>query len=156
MRKQNVLLTVWLIAPILIVVFLCYWILLSLQTGPKMHAAPIGAGAGQTGGANAIGDYLASRRAAHQLEMIVEDRTNLATPDQPLLIALADNEWEGVSMKLAPDGAWVWTGEATLLVDGFEILWRDSDGKTHRDKGGRRVLRITAGQQQEVVDTFVP
>ncbi len=155
-RKQNVLLTVWLIAPILIVVFLCYWILLSLRAGPVMSETPVGAGGGDTGGANAIGEFLAARRAATKLVLLIDDDSQNATADLPLLLGFAENEWEGTALDQNEDGEWSWRGNASLLVDGFEVLWRDETGTLHRDKGGRRLLRISSGQQREVVEAFVP
>ncbi|MEZ6241835.1 MAG: hypothetical protein R3B57_02230 [Phycisphaerales bacterium] len=56
--KQNVLLTIWLVLPWIIIGLLIYWIFVSFQKGPAMHEPGVGAGAGDTGGANAIGEML--------------------------------------------------------------------------------------------------
>ena len=56
--KQNVLLTLWLLAPIAVLAIIVGWIFVSLRAGPKMDEPGVGAGAGDTGGANAIGEML--------------------------------------------------------------------------------------------------
>ena len=45
-------------SPLVVLVILVYAILLAFERGPSMVAEPVGAGAGQTGGANAIGQSL--------------------------------------------------------------------------------------------------
>lgn len=61
-KKKNVLLTVWLLLPITIVSLLMVWIFYSLDKDRLMaDAVPIGAGAGDTGNANALGQWLAGR-----------------------------------------------------------------------------------------------
>jgi hypothetical protein len=64
MRKNKVLLTTFLVAPIVLLAV----ILLAIKySRPEMNAPPIGAGAGDTGGANAIGEYLAHGRASRPI-----------------------------------------------------------------------------------------
>ncbi len=58
--KQNVLLTLWLLAPFAVLAMIVGWIFYSLRAGPKMDEPGVGAGAGDTGGANAIGEMLKS------------------------------------------------------------------------------------------------
>lgn len=155
MRKQNVLLTLWLTAPILVVAFLCYWTFVSLQAGPKMVAEPVGAGAGQTGGANAIGELLSEHRARAKVVVIVEDRTGLATEDRPLLIGTSGSEWAGEPMAPAGNGRWSWTGTAGALKEGFEIGWTDAEGNALHDEQGRRHLSISSGEQLEALTDLV-
>lgn len=56
--KQNLLLTLWLLAPFAVLALIIGWIFYSLRAGPKMDEPGVGAGAGDTGGANAIGEML--------------------------------------------------------------------------------------------------
>jgi hypothetical protein len=155
-RKQNVILTAWLSAPILAVVLLCYWIIVSLQTGPKMHEPAVGAGHGQTGGANAIGELLSARRAKARLTLVIDDRTGLASADYPLLIGLETNAWTGEPMTPAGDGRWTWDGQAGMAKQGFEVFWRDQSGVEHRDKDGRRHLTISSGEQVVTLTSLDP
>lgn len=63
MRRQNVWLTAFLIAPLALMVAVCWGIYAGLRYGAPMEAPPIGAGAGSTGGVNAIGELLAGHKA---------------------------------------------------------------------------------------------
>ena len=56
--KQNTLLTLWLLGPFAVLALLIGWIFYSLRAGPVMDEPGVGAGAGDTGGANAIGEML--------------------------------------------------------------------------------------------------
>ena len=56
--KQNLLLTLWLAAPIGVLALIVGWIFYSLRAGPAMDEPGVGAGAGDTGGANAVGEML--------------------------------------------------------------------------------------------------
>jgi hypothetical protein len=63
-NKKNILLTIWLALPITIVSLLMVWIFYSLDKDRLMDdAVPYGAGAGDTGNANAIGEWLAGNDA---------------------------------------------------------------------------------------------
>jgi hypothetical protein len=63
MRKQNVALTAFLIFSLVMVVLLTLGIIYGLKHGPRMDEPPVGAGAGATGGANAIGELMAGKKA---------------------------------------------------------------------------------------------
>jgi len=56
--KQNLLLTLWLIAPIAVLALIVGWIFYSFRAGPAMDEPGVGAGAEDAGGANAIGEML--------------------------------------------------------------------------------------------------
>lgn len=63
-NKKNILLTIWLLLPIIIVSLLMVWIFYSLDKDRLMDdAPPVGAGAGDTGNANALGEWLAGNDA---------------------------------------------------------------------------------------------
>ncbi len=155
-RKQNVILTAWLSAPILAVALLCYWIVVSLQTGPKMNEPAVGAGHGQTGGANAIGELLSARRGQAKLSLVIDDRTGLASEEYPLLIGLEVNAWMGEPMVFSGNGRWTWDGQAGQVKQGFEVFWRDGAGIEHRDAAGRRHLTISSGEQHVTLTTLDP
>lgn len=58
-RTKNILLTIWLCLPILVVGGLVAGIFIAYSKGPAMDARPVGQGRGDTGGANALGEWLA-------------------------------------------------------------------------------------------------
>ena len=59
-RKRQVMLTLWLCAPVFMIAALMYSVTYWVNHGPAgdWHPQHIGAGAGHTGGANAIGEAL--------------------------------------------------------------------------------------------------
>jgi enterochelin esterase-like enzyme len=60
MRRNKLFLTLFLVTPVLLLGV----VLLAIRySRPAMNAPPVGAGAGNTGGANAIGEYLAGNNA---------------------------------------------------------------------------------------------
>lgn len=59
--RKNLMLTLWLILPIAVFGGLVAWIFGSAGSPRKMQAVPVGPGAGDTGGANAIGEWLSGR-----------------------------------------------------------------------------------------------
>ena len=61
MKKQTLILTGWLSLPFVCLTVLMVWIFTSLDTERLMDEPPVGAGAGDTGNANALGQYLAGR-----------------------------------------------------------------------------------------------
>lgn len=61
--RKNVLLTVWFALPFVVVGVIFAWVFATFRTAAHDKVAPIGAGAGDTGGANAIGQWLEGARA---------------------------------------------------------------------------------------------
>ena len=59
--RKNLVLTVWLALPILVFGGLLAWIFVSMSRPKLMDEAARGPGAGDTGGANALGEWLAGR-----------------------------------------------------------------------------------------------
>lgn len=59
--RKNLLLTCWLALPILVFSGLVAWIFVSASRPKAMNAVAVGQGAGDTGGANALGEWLAGR-----------------------------------------------------------------------------------------------
>jgi len=60
-KTKNVVLTLWLAAPILVVAGLCALIFVQFRGGQDVKTRAVGAGANDTGGANALGEWLAGR-----------------------------------------------------------------------------------------------
>lgn len=79
-RSKNWMLTLWLIGPLAAVVLLVLVIALRDPSSIRMVAPAVGAGAGNTGGANAIGEYLAGHKATHNANA-VPDEPNLVQPE---------------------------------------------------------------------------
>ena len=133
-RVKRILLTAWLVLPLALVVLLCVWIGRSLNRGAIESPAPRGQGAGQTGGANAIGELLAGRRAdgsscesaqTQLWEVIVEDRSRVATPEQPLYLTSTMVNWDpahpdAMMTELEP-GLWIWRAEIPVGGEAFEF-----------------------------------
>lgn len=59
--RKNLALTMWLLLPILVFAGLVGWIFVTMSREPLMDEAARGPGAGDTGGANAFGEWLAGR-----------------------------------------------------------------------------------------------
>lgn len=155
MRISKSALTVWLIAPIALVAGLSVWIVVSMRGEPLMDAPPVGAGAGQTGGANALGEWLAHRSESAQVRIVVEDRSEGWEGDLGPMVAHRANGWKGDPLTVAGPGRWEWSGTSADLDEGFEVIRTGADGATWRDAEGRRRLRLTAGEQVVVVRRFV-
>src|SRR5437899_702658 len=76
---NRVVLTIVLVAPIAMVGAVMWGI---SQLRPQMSAPPVGAGAGSTGGANAIGEYLAHGSAKRRgSEAALDTPVELVTPE---------------------------------------------------------------------------
>ena len=59
--RSRLAITLFLLSPIAVVAGLCLWIVVSLSAEPEMRAEARGQGARDTGGANALGEWLAGR-----------------------------------------------------------------------------------------------
>ena len=121
MKKKNVYLTIWLLLPIVIVTSLIGWIFYSLDKDRLMaDAVPYGAGAGDTGNANALGQWLAGRDP-DEVAAALEARRNGR--------AIAPSDWPGgVTVKI-PLSAFGDDPEAMMLVfvddQSLEVLAQD-------------------------------
>jgi enterochelin esterase-like enzyme len=122
MKRQQVALTAYILSPIVVTVLLCWAIAVSIKEPRKMDVPPIGAGAGDTGGANAIGQLLATGSAKPKTAeysgrglpagyaasdgspiepeslpqgflLIVEDASTKASPSSPIFLASNWNNW---------------------------------------------------------------
>lgn len=82
MRRQSVALFVWLAMPVLVVAALIWAISVAQPMRDRVarESPPVGAGAGNTGGANAVGELLAGQKANHGTP---EGRAEEAPPARP-------------------------------------------------------------------------
>jgi hypothetical protein len=161
--KKKILLTAWLILPLAAVVLLCVWIAQALQRGPIGAPPPRGQGAGQTGGANAIGQLLAGRRADgtsredevwERWELIVQDKSGVATEADPIRVTNSLMAWDpGVpesAMTLGEDGLWRWQAEIPVGGEAFEFAFtRGSWQRAEVDPTGRALPRRVLPRNQE-------
>jgi hypothetical protein len=107
-NKKNILLTIWLLLPITIVSLLMVWIFYSLDKDRLMDdAVPYGAGAGDTGNANAIGEWLAGNDA---------DRISLAVKARREGVAIDPREWPGGITIRVPQHAVVPEGNSKVMI----------------------------------------
>ncbi|MCA9274470.1 MAG: hypothetical protein KDA29_00435 [Phycisphaerales bacterium] len=87
MSKKNIILTLWLISPIATFAGLYVLIFVTLDKDrPMADAVPYGAGAGDTGDANAIGQWLAGRNP---------DAISLATKAKREGLMISPTDWPG-------------------------------------------------------------
>ncbi len=108
MKKKNVYLTLWLIFPIVIVTSLIGWIFYSLDKDRLMaDAVPYGAGAGDTGNANALGQWLAGRDP---------DEVSIALKARRHGYALSPGDWPGGVMVKIPVSAFGEDARSAMLV----------------------------------------
>jgi hypothetical protein len=126
--RKNLLLTFWLALPILVFAGLVWWIFASGARPSGMDAEPVGPGAGDTGGANALGEWLAgrspndveraniARRQGRDVDpfwwpggtrVVVEDAGSDA--DRGVTIGWLDGQFgvlRSVALRAGGDGAW--------------------------------------------------
>jgi len=104
-------------APLVVLAVLVYAMTIAMERGPSMVAEPVGAGAGRTGGANALGEALFGRdasgsgipaeRAARGVVLVVHDESGMASEARPLLLVTSWTGWtEPQAMRPRGDGAW--------------------------------------------------
>ena len=87
MTRKNIILTLWLIAPLATFAGLYAMIFVTLDKDkPMSDAAPIGAGAGDTGNANALGQWRAGRDP---------DAVSLATKAKRERLMISPMDWPG-------------------------------------------------------------
>ena len=136
MRTQTVLFTAWLLLPIAIIAGLMAWIFQSMDKDRLMADAPaVGAGAGDTGGANALGQLIAGRdpdavelalRARREgraiapgawpggLRLRISQSAFGSAPDEPLVIAFDRAAGSITTAPLLPEGG---GADASVVLD---------------------------------------
>ncbi len=106
-------------APAVVLAVLFYGIAISMERGPSMVAEPVGAGAGTTGGANAIGEALfgsgeagrgiPAEQTARGAVLVVRDAGGVAGAERPIVLLTNHGRWEveaGQPLTLRDDGSW--------------------------------------------------
>lgn len=173
MRKQNVLLLTWLALPLIIIAGLLVWIVLTIRAPkPMADAPPIGAGAGDTGGANAIGERLFGIRepGADQIAEAEEalrdeqegrvpadaigrglfiraiDESGTANPGRPLLLRVAHSD-RLFEMNQQQDGSWALTLTPDQTASGETTLMAFEVGRDDE----RTVALDASGEAAEPV-----
>lgn len=105
MRRKNIILTLWFIAPLAVFAGLYALIFITLDKDKLMADAPaIGAGAGDTGNANALGQWLAGRDP---------DAVSLATKAKRERLLIDPRDWPG-GIELMISGELLTSGKAQI------------------------------------------
>lgn len=80
--RHRLVLTLILLSPVAVLVLLVVLIARSIGAGPVMEAPRVGPGAGDTGGANAVGEMLFEERTPPPSGVAAPDARTDATPDE--------------------------------------------------------------------------
>ncbi|MBO6740663.1 MAG: hypothetical protein JJ916_12480 [Phycisphaerales bacterium] len=139
MRRKNLLLTLWLIAPIAVFAGL-YALIFVTQDKEKLmaDAKPIGAGAGDTGDANAIGQWLAGRDP---------DAVSLATKAKRERLMISPYDWPGGVELSIPAAAMQGEPERVYLTLIYEEAGRFGSSPMRLDED-RSVYRAVISSEQ--------
>ena len=121
MRRQNVLLSIWLMLPLAIIGLLVWAIAISLAHPPQ-KLPPVGAGAGDTGGANGFGQALAGRPTTTHHGVTTEDGPADESGGTPVPAASPDQP-EATGSTVQPES----------LPQGFVLIVEDKSGKAKPD-----------------------
>ncbi|MEM9373711.1 MAG: hypothetical protein AAGA55_08705 [Planctomycetota bacterium] len=120
--RKNLVLTAWLLFPILVFAGLVVWIFVSASKPKAMMVDPVGPGAGDTGGANALGEWIAGRDP-DQVQ-----RANVARRERRPIDPL---DWPGgieIAVAGPPDRpvSFGWVDPATGLLRSRVLRHRDN------------------------------
>ncbi len=151
--RKNLLLTAWLALPILVFAGMVAWIFVSKGRPKAMEAVAVGPGSGDTGGANALGEWLAGRSPN------LVERANIARRQGQAV----DPFWWPGGTRVVVDGAdaaavsvgWI-DPESGLLRS--VVLRREDDGRwaavlrDHRPAEGALVFVSARGMTQRIRD----
>jgi hypothetical protein len=175
--RQRVALTIVLLTPLVLLGVVMRFISV---TRPSMNAPPVGAGSQSTGGANAIGEYLAHGSAKRHDEAAVEhlvspetlaqgfllrvqDQARLAGPDSPIYMACNLNHWNRADpawkLEQQPSGRWEISVahpsnnealEFTFFCGGREEVEANGGAMPHRRLVAVDVSRLAPGEQPRI------
>jgi predicted alpha/beta superfamily hydrolase len=137
-RTRRWALTLYLLAPLAVLAGLCWAIVYSLEHGVKLVGKPHGAGAGATGGANAIGELLAGNKANASAKPKPEPKPEPKTEHQSGPIAHAEPPEAGTTAATEPAAAKPAPKSDALvrpesLEQGFILIVQDKSGKANAD-----------------------
>jgi hypothetical protein len=149
--RKNLMLTLWLIFPIAVFGGLVAWIFGSAGSPRKMEAVPVGPGAGDTGGANALGEWLSGR------DPNAVERANIARREGQAV----DPFWwpEGTRFVVRAEGpveqvtvGWVDSGSGLLST--VALKWQDgvwvATARDRRPAPGSTVYVSASGIRQVI------
>lgn len=148
--RKNLIITGWLLLPILVFASLVVWIFISAGRPKAMNATPVGPGAGDTGGANAIGEWLAGRDP-DQVE-----RANIARREHNAIDPFA---WPGGTevVVYGPETepiSFGWLDDRTGLLRSVVLVFRDGAWRTvlveHRPSPGTPVFVCVGPMAQRI------
>lgn len=117
---HRVFMLAFIAAPLVVLAVLVYAMSVAMEHGPSMVAEPVGAGAGRTGGANALGERLfggggsgdlgiPADQTARGVVLVVRDGSGLAGPERPILMVTNHGGWrvgDALRLERREDGAW--------------------------------------------------
>lgn len=178
------MLTIWLLLPTTIVSLLMVWIFVSLDKDRLMDdAVPIGAGAGDTGNANAIGEWLfgnnpdqiSTANRARREHLMIDPRDwpggvilrvpigafGQLAPQQPSVSVIDDETGEAatVAMSDSDEGLFVATISNDGLKHGARLVLSDGvprrEGDRFVDARGRGLVELSLSPQIPKADHLV-
>lgn len=163
--KHHLFIWLFIGAPFVAVAGLTWGIIYGFNHGPSMSAEPVGAGAGDTGGANALGESLFGTHhaslgipadmTARGVVLHVKDRSGLASLDQPIYVVSNRTDWQidpAWKMTFDPDhGVWTFPvpaplpGQTEPLSFGFVLgeAGQPEVGSEGQPAGHRRLPRVS-------------
>ncbi len=147
MSRKNFILTLWLIAPLATFAGLYAMIFVTLDNDkPMSDAAPIGAGAGDTGNANALGQWLAGRNP---------DAVSLATKAKRERLMISPMDWPGGVELRIPSGAIEVGDEPLMLTQIYDEQGRFSTTMVELNAGLGAYVRVLDAEQFALGNRFV-
>jgi hypothetical protein len=117
---HRVFMLAFIASPLVVLAILVYAMSVAMERGPSMVAEPVGAGAGKTGGANALGESMfgaggsgeigiPAERAARGVVLVVRDESGLAGEQRPLHLVTNHEGWavsDDLRLARRGDGTW--------------------------------------------------
>lgn len=147
MSRKNIILTLWLIAPLATFAGLYAMIFVTLDNDkPMSDAAPIGAGAGDTGNANALGQWLAGRDP---------DAVSLATKAKRERLMISPMDWPGGVELRIPAGAIKASDQPLMLTQIYDEQGRFSTTMVELNVDLGVYVRVIDAEQFALGNRFV-
>jgi predicted alpha/beta superfamily hydrolase len=122
MNKQQVALTAYVLSPIILFAALCWMIAISIKEPRRFDVPAVGAGAGSTGGANAIGELLAHGQ-------VTSPRATATAPRQGESVQ-GEGSQAGGSAASVPGESSDDAVEPEALASGVTLIVEDKSGKS--------------------------
>jgi hypothetical protein len=145
--RKNIILTLWLIAPLATFAGLYMMIFVTLdKERPMDDAVPYGAGAGDTGNANALGQWLAGRDP---------DAISLATKAKRERLMIAPTDWPGGIELRIPASALDAGDEQALLTQIHDERGKYTSSGIQLDETSGMYVKVIEAEQLTNGDRFV-